>query len=148
MAAPATMGVGAGATAKPADATAARNGPDSFKHTVKSGETLSTIAKKFDVKQGDIAVANNITDPAKIYAGMEFVIPGGWQKPGGKGAAKQGATPTTKGVQPEKATVPEIKPLFNAPGTSGTPEIGPKAPATTVPTIKVDETPAPAPGKP
>ena len=35
------------------------------------------------VRQGDIAVANNISDPQKIRAGMELVIPG-WQAAGGK----------------------------------------------------------------
>ena len=97
MAAPATTGVGAGATAKLTDASAPKSPTDSVKHTVKSGESLSTIAKKYGVRQGDIAVANNITDPAKIFAGMELVIPG-WQTPGGKGAAKQGANGAKSGT--------------------------------------------------
>ncbi len=152
-AAPATSAfasAGAGATAKPADVTAPKASADSVKYTVKSGETLSTIARKLDVKQGDIAVANNITDPAKIYAGMELVIPGGWQKPGGKSAAKQSAgTPATKTGTAGKSATPEIKPLFNAPGSTETPAIGPKATAPgDVPVIKVDESPAPAPVKP
>ncbi len=140
-------GAAAGATAKPAETATPKAGADSVKHTVKSGETLGTIARKYGVKQGDIAVANNITDPAKIYAGMELVIPG-WQTPAGKSGGKQAPAATaSKNGAPTKAAVPEIKPLFNAPGA--TPEIGPKASSsTTVPTIKVDETPAPAPGKP
>jgi LysM repeat protein len=48
----------------------------SVKHTVKAGETLGAIARTYGVKPGDIAVANNIVDPAKIRAGMELVIPG------------------------------------------------------------------------
>ena len=136
------------AAAKPGETAAAtKASADSVKHTVKSGESLSTIAKKYGVKQGDIAVANNITDPAKIYAGMELVIPG-WQTPAGKsGAAKQPATKSggaTTG-SPAKTPVPEIKPLFSVP--AATPETGPKAPASgSVPVIKVDE--SPAPGKP
>ncbi len=145
--APATTG----ATAKPGDATLPKSAADSVKHTVKNGESLSAIAKKYGVKQGDIAVANNITDPQKIFAGMELIIPG-WQTPPGKSAAKPAATtkaggPTTKSGA-AKPAVPEIKPLFTAPAT--TPEIGPKALAPgEVPVIKVDETPmANPPGKP
>lgn len=144
VAAPAKAG-GTSAAMKPGEmAPPPKASADSVKHTVRSGETLSTIAKRFDVKQGDIAVANNITDPAKIYAGMELIIPGGWQKPGGKSAA-----PATKAGTPAKSAPPEIKPLFNVPASTTTPEIGPAAPATNpVPVIKVDETPALPPGKP
>ena len=147
VAAPAT----AGATAKSGDATLPKAAADSVKHTVKNGESLSSIAKKYGVKQGDIAVANNITDPQKIFAGMELIIPG-WQTPAGKAGAKPaaatkaGASTTKSGAA--KPAVPEIKPLFTAP--AATPEIGPKAPAPgEVPVIKVDETPATnPPGKP
>ena len=45
------------------------------KHTVKPGETLGAIARKYGVRQGDIAVANNITDPRRIQPGQELVIP-------------------------------------------------------------------------
>ncbi len=144
----ATTASGVGATAKPADVAAPKAPADSVKHTVKSGETLGTIARKYGVKQGDIAVANNITDPAKIYAGMDLVIPG-WQSPAGKSGTKPAGAQAKSGAT-AKAPVPEIKPLFNAPGSSSaTPAIGPKAPAAgDVPVIKVDETPAPAPTKP
>ena len=130
-----------------ADLPAPKAPADSVKHVVKSGETLSTIAKKYGVKQGDIAVANNITDPQKIRAGMELVIPG-WKTPAGKAAAEKSAA---KGASANGGAampvVPEIKPLFNAPSSSTTPAVGPKAPASGEgPVIKVDETPAPAPG--
>jgi LysM repeat protein len=58
------------------EAPPAKAPADAVKHTVKSGETLGTIARKYGVKQGDVAVANNITDPQKVRAGMELVIPG------------------------------------------------------------------------
>ena len=129
---------------KSGDATPVTKSPaDSVKHVVKSGESLSSIAKKYGVRQGDIAVANNITDPQKIYLGMELIIPG-WQTPGGKATAKPAAN-TTKGNATAKPVTPEIKPLFNAP--AATPSNGPGASAGSVPVIKVDETPAPV-GKP
>jgi len=135
------------AAAKPA-ADAAKSAPaDAVKYTVKSGDSLSTIAKAFDMKQGDIAVANNITDPAKIRAGMVLVIPGGgWQKPGGKAgkpAAKTAAAPSNAKPAPEPA-----KPLFSVPGSdSDSPVKAAPSPTATpkedVPVIKVDDTPAP-----
>lgn len=125
---------------KAGDATgAAKASADSVKHTVKSGETLSTIAKKYGVKQGDIAVANNITDPQKIYLGMELIIPG-WQTPAGKSATKSGSATSSKGGAAAKTATPEIKPIFTAP--AATPSIGPGASAA-VPTIKVEEAPMP-----
>jgi LysM repeat protein len=48
---------------------------ESTRHTVKPGETLGGIARKYGVKQGEIAVANNITDPRKIQPGQELIIP-------------------------------------------------------------------------
>jgi LysM repeat protein len=138
----ATPGAAAGATVKSAE-TAAKSGGNSVKHRVKAGETLGTIARKYGVKPGEIAVANNITDPQKIYADMELVIPG-WQAPGGKAAAKPASSSAAKNAEAAKPVVPEIKPLFNPPGSSATPEIGPASPSTTeVPVIKVDESPAP-----
>lgn len=59
------------ATAAPADKPAA----DVVKHVVKQGETLGAIARKYGVRQGEIAVANNITDPRKIRPGQELMIP-------------------------------------------------------------------------
>lgn len=45
-------------------------------HVVKPGETLGAIARKYQVKLSDLAVANNIADPKKIRPGQELVIPG------------------------------------------------------------------------
>lgn len=60
-----------------APASGAEKAPagDATKHVVKSGETLGSIARRYGVKQGDLAVANNITDPRKIQPGQELVIP-------------------------------------------------------------------------
>jgi len=131
-----------GATAKTGETPASKAPADSVKHTVKTGESLSSIAKNYGVKQGDIAVANNITDPQKIYAGMVLVIPG-WQNPAGKSAAKSSSKAgATTSAPAAKAPVPEIKPLFNAPVIS--PADGTSSRPNEVPVIKVDETPADA----
>jgi LysM repeat protein len=67
----------AGKAAMPPAAAAPTDRPaaDVVKHVVKQGETLGAIARKYGVRQGEIAVANNITDPRKIQPGQELVIP-------------------------------------------------------------------------
>ena len=96
---------------KPAapDMAAAPKGPaDSVKHIVKPGETLGAIARKYQVKVGEIATANNISDPAKIHPGMELIIPG-WQTPAGK-TARSGNKSVTKASAeaPKPAAIPTI----------------------------------------
>ncbi len=59
----------AGATARPYPAQAA------VSHRVKSGETLSEIALKYGVTVHSLAVANGISNPARIYIGMILSIP-------------------------------------------------------------------------
>jgi LysM repeat protein len=132
----------AGRAAKAADAAVPKPSADSVKHVVKSGETLSMIAKKYGVKLSDIAVANNISDPQKIFAGMELIIPG-WQAAGGK-SAKPAAKPAATGTTAKPASaVPEIKPLFDTPGSGSTPDAGARpASGGEVPVIRVDDTPA------
>ncbi|MES1167168.1 MAG: LysM peptidoglycan-binding domain-containing protein, partial [Pseudomonadota bacterium] len=109
-------------------APAAKAGGDSVTYVVKPGESLSVIAKKFDVKYSEVAKANNITDPAKVRAGMTLVIPG-WKPPKTPAAtAAKVATPTL-----ETDTAP--KPSTPAPST-----------AAEIPVIKIEDTPvSPAP---
>ena len=122
----------AGATMSPAKST------ETMKHTVRSGETLGGIARIYSVRQGDIAVANNISDPAKIRPGMELVIPG-WEPAKGtkssKAPAKSGAA--TKAADPKPSASLPLPPAV---------DITPPAPAPTVPVIRIDEgTAVPAP---
>lgn len=129
----------AAAAAKNPDAFAASPAParasgEVVKHTVKSGETLGIIARNYGVKQGDIAVANNISDPAKIRAGMELIIPG-WQATtkSAKGS-KTGSKSSASKDSPESAS------------SQSAPAPQPSAPP--VPIIRLDDnplTPAPKP---
>jgi LysM repeat protein len=99
---------------------------DSVTHVVQSGETLGVIARNFGVSQREIAVANNITDPEKIRAGTELIIPG-WQTPSGANArSKSVANPPASGAV--ESSSPALKP----------------APVAEVPVIKVEDAP-PAP---
>ncbi len=118
-------------------APAAKGPADSVKHTVKPGETLGAIARKYQVKVGEIATANNISDPAKIHPGMELIIPG-WQTPTGKAAGKSGAKGTAKAAaEPAKpVSIPTISVGDDAPAPA-------KAASDAPPTITVEDAPTP-----
>ena len=59
-------------TVSPALAQTA-NGPV---YIVQSGDTLSSIASRFNVALEDLMTANSISDPNLLSAGQELVIPG------------------------------------------------------------------------
>jgi LysM repeat protein len=88
---------------------------------VKAGEKLSTIAKKYGVTVGELATANNISDPSKIRAGQELVIPNG-------SAPSEKSTPAAASPEPTLT-----------PPTSGDLDSGLKPTATEPPVIKVDD---------
>jgi LysM repeat protein len=105
---------------------------ETLKHTVKPGETLGAIARRYGVRQGDIAVANNITDPRRIQPGQELVIP--TKSPAG---AKAGASRT-----------PAIEPSASEARPASQPDqdldAGLKPPSDTdVPAIKVGDSAQP-----
>jgi LysM repeat protein len=117
-----------------------------LKHTVKAGESLSVIAKKYDVKTGDIAVANKITNPTTIRPGMVLTIPGGWQTPAGKAAAKAAASKSSAPAGTSAKAAPEpAQPLFAAPANSDSPVKAAPTPgsAADVPVIKIEDVNAP-----
>ena len=86
---------------KKVETTAAKK--ETVTHVVKSGETLGAIARKYQVSVGEIATANNISDPGKIRPGQELMVPG-WTAPTAKPAAKP-ATTTTQPVESKPAPV-------------------------------------------
>ena len=112
------------------------------KHTVALGESAESIARKYKISVGELARANNITDPRKIRVGQVLTIPGA----AGANAARPAAS-----LVPDKAPAASpaapISPLAPPPGQdldAGLP------PATgDAPVIKVADAPpavpAPAP---
>ncbi len=95
--------------AKTEAAAAPRTGGATVKHVVRSGESLTTIARDYGVRQRDIAVANNITDPAKIRAGHELTIP----MPAGKSAPAAAKTPAVEApVVPVQSSAPPAVPII------------------------------------
>ncbi len=104
---------------------------ESIRHVVKPGETLGGIARLYKVKQGDIAVANNISDPRKIQPGQELVIPN-------KGAAASGAKPAKAAKGPAGAAPAGSGAQPSAAASDADLDAGLKPPsATEVPVIKI-----------
>lgn len=139
-----------GKAAAPAVATAKTSAPvveaapmakgpaDSVKHTVKPGETLGAIARKYQVKVGEIAMANNISDPAKIRPGMELIIPG-WQTPAAKANGRNGSKAVAKG--PAESTPTVVIPTISVGEELPGPVVSPATDSP--PTITVEDAPAP-----
>ncbi|MDP2136444.1 MAG: LysM peptidoglycan-binding domain-containing protein [Candidatus Didemnitutus sp.] len=127
-------------------APAARNA-DAMRHTIQSGESLGAIARKYQVTVGELAAANNITDPAKIRAGQQLIIPG-LKSTGSTRAAS--TTPTTAAATAPATTeaaanqVPRFEIAPPPPGQDLDAALNEAA--TDVPTIKVEEVRTPPKG--
>ena len=126
----------------PAGSGSTRASGDGVKHVVKSGETLGAIARRYDVRQGDLAVLNNISDPAKIRPGMELVIPG-YKAPASKSGkstkSSSGSTAKAPAPVPSPVSAPDpVTPVVIDPTPATTP--APVAPPP-VPVINIDDTP-------
>lgn len=125
----------------PSDHAAAdKTSGEATRHTVKPGETLGGIARMYKVKQGDIAVANNISDPRKIQPGQELVIP--------FKAASAGKP--AKGAKARADAGPGGAPAATGAGNDADLDAGLKPPgAAEVPVIKIDDSgSAPQPKNP
>jgi LysM repeat protein len=81
-----------GATAEPAVPTSepadslpppTDSSGETVKHTVKQGETLSSIARRYGTTWQAIAQANNLQNPNQIYVGQKLKIPSGGGTSGG-----------------------------------------------------------------
>jgi LysM repeat protein len=121
-------------TAMPAatsgDSAKSANNGAPLTHVVKNGETLGSIARKYQVKQGEIAVANNITNPALIKAGMTLTIPGGWQTPK--------STKASSGSSSSATAQPAPAPVAPPPGQDLDAGLKPST-STEIPVIKIDD---------
>jgi LysM repeat protein len=124
----------------PAPAAAARVPTEGLKHVVKSGETLGGIARKYDVKMSEIAVANNISDPAKIKPGQELIIPG-WDPKEPKSTGKSGKN----GKAPASSKSNDAKSMSTPPAETGPIQAVPPA-TSPIPITPIEDSPIkPAP---
>jgi len=146
----APMGKGASVAEKPA----APSG-EAVRHTVQPGESLGVIARKYQVSTGELAAANNITDPSKVRAGQSLIIPG-FKAVGSKGGRKSAPAASTAASTPAAsaaetpAAAPAAAPHFEitAPPPGQDLDSGLKGAGTEVPTIKVEDAKAdPTPTK-
>lgn len=84
-------------------------------HTVASGETLGSIARRYGVNAADIMRVNGISDTRKLRIGTQLVIPGAASQPSTvrtptpKDAATTSSAPVSA---PPAATEPASNPLF------------------------------------
>ncbi len=100
---------GSPATARPA-ATAPGKPTAAGTHTVKSGEHLTGIARRYGVTVAEIVRANSIANPSRIYAGQRLVIPGSapaTATPKPKPAPKP-AAPAPRAPKPAAARVHQV----------------------------------------
>ena len=128
---------------------APRASRESIRHVVKPGETLGAIARKYQVKVGEIATINNIADPAKIRPGMELSIPG-WRAPGRAAAPAARApapasTPSSPVQQPAQEPAPQPAsdpvPTIVIPAPGDDLDSGLQPSPSDVPVIQVEESP-------
>jgi LysM repeat protein len=130
-------------------------GIETVKHTVLTGESLSSIAHHYQVKPGELAAANGISDPSKIRVGQELIIPG-FKAVGAKSTSSTAKVPaktstkTGAAVADKPAAPADNTPHFeiSAPPPGQDLDSGLKGnTATDVPTIKVDEAKTDDPNK-
>ena len=130
------------------ETTAAASSGATMTHIVKAGDTLGSIARKYQVKMGDLATANNIADPTKLRVGQKLKIPG-WQTPASAKAPASAPVSPAPSFTPAPATdfspvAPATEsPLF--PGSSSpSPLVSPATDSSSAaPVIKVEGTGAP-----
>lgn len=120
------------------EAPAGKPAAESVTHTVKPGETLGAIARKYQVTVGEIATANNITDPGKIRPGRELIIPG-WKTPSSHSATKAATGGNVAPASETKVTAPSpAAPIFKLPSADQDLDAGLKK-AGDAPVIMVEE---------
>ena len=107
-------------------------------HTLRSGETLGALSKRYGVSVEAIMSANNIADARRIRAGQKLVIPGAAAAPAPAQRREQqpSATPQPAAPAPSGESIPEAEALPEQPLIP--------ADMTDAPPIPVDE-PTPTP---
>ena len=122
------------------------------KHVVASGESLGIIARKYQVSVGELAAANNITDPAKIRVGQPLIIPTG-KGTANRSTAKSTVKPAAPATTVKHTPTPAPAPAVEKPAADAASQFEIKPPpagqdldaglkdstSTEVPTIKVEE---------
>nr|WP_248306238.1 M23 family metallopeptidase [Devosia oryzisoli] len=128
--APAAVALGStpGSSALPSNSAvpvqAAPANTNGYTHTIANGESLYTIARKYDVTTQAIVLANNLGSPDKIFVGQKIVIPGRSDLIRTPQPATQVASAT-----PQAMPTPAAKPVATDAGNALTASVAPTAPA-------------------
>lgn len=130
MPSPSTLGTLPTNSAVPTVAPAATGG--TFTHTIASGESLYTIARRYDVTTQALVLANGLSSPDKIVVGQKVIIPGRADLLATKAPAPVQVASTNPAPAPLQQTLPTAAP--NTLQTAATPAPAPQQAA-----------PAPAP---
>jgi Membrane proteins related to metalloendopeptidases len=119
----------------------ANNTSNAYTHTIASGESLYTIARRYDVTTQAIVHANGLTSPDRIVVGQKIIIPGRSDLVNSPSVQVASATP-----QATSAVLPSARPeSLTSPApqqTAATPAPTLATPAATTP---AQAAPAPAP---
>ena len=106
---------------------------DAYVHVIESGESLYTIARRYNVTAQGIIQANGFSSPDKIFVGQKIVIPGkasNLAAMGPKGTKTLGAPPSDLAA-PKPVTVASIEPEAKVPLAM----VKPLAPAAAAPSV-------------
>jgi murein DD-endopeptidase MepM/ murein hydrolase activator NlpD len=96
---------------------------DAYVHVIESGESLYTIARRYNVTAQGIIQANGFSSPDKIFVGQKIVIPGK--------ASTLAALGPKPGVRPTDIVAPAVEPVAK-PVEVASIEQQPKTPLATV----------------
>lgn len=131
-------------------APAAANSNGAYTHTIAGGESLYTIARKYDVTTQALVLANGLSSPDKIVVGQKVIIPGRSDLVNSAPQAPAPVQVAAANVQ-TLATVPTTPGLAPAAGTlqaptaaAATPAPAAPAPVATPAPTQVAAAPAPA----
>jgi murein DD-endopeptidase MepM/ murein hydrolase activator NlpD len=120
------------ATPMPSPTVTASAPANAYTHVIESGESLYTIARRYDVTAQAIVQANGMSSPDKIYVGQKVIIPGRPDLLAAKGPATAKVAsiapvespvskPTTMALADPKKTAAITDPKLVDPNTSTTP---------------------------
>ena len=141
MPSPSTLGTLPTNSAVPTVAPAATGG--TFTHTIASGESLYTIARRYDVTTQALVLANGLSSPDKIVVGQKVIIPGRADLLATKAPAPVQVASTNPAPAPLQQTLPTAAP--NTLQTAATPAPAPQQAAPAPAPTQVANVPATEP---
>ena len=112
------------ASATPAPAAGAAAG--AFTHTIASGESLYTIARRYEVTTQALVQANGLSSPDKIVVGQKVIIPGRADLLATKAPTQVASTVPMNAPAPAQQTLPQAANALQAP-IAATPTPAPAA---------------------